>query len=75
MSEIFTTPVGRIGSAGEQAKTRSGHVGRHATFAVAATALGAGWYTGLVSGFPEASNAPRRRALIRNFPPLMPGPP
>lgn len=74
MSEIFITPVG--GSARTQAKTCCDHVlSRHATFAVTAPAPGAGWYTGLVSGFPEASNATRQMALIRNFPPLMPGPP
>jgi hypothetical protein len=74
MSEIFTRLVRNIGSAEARAETRSGHMGQRATDPVV-TIADVRWYSDLESGFPVAGNATRPKALIRNFRPLMPGPP
>jgi hypothetical protein len=75
MSEIVTILVRNIGSAEERAEGRSGHTGQRTTDKVIAKSLAAVWYVGVAPGFPDTTNPTRSRALLRNFRPLMPGPP
>ncbi|RTM14425.1 MAG: hypothetical protein E6R08_04485 [Nevskiaceae bacterium] len=75
MSEIITMLVGNIGSADKRTESHCGHMGQRAMDTLIAMSLAAVWYAGVAPGFPEARGPTRPRALLRNFRPLMPGPP
>lgn len=75
MSEIFSMLVGKIGSADNRAKGHCGHMGQRAMDQMIAISLAAVWYAGVAPRFPDATGPTRPRALLRNFRPLMPGPP
>jgi len=67
MSEM---PTEVIDAAEVRAADRSGYLGQGGTGPTSP-----GRYSDLSSGTPETSSTAGPRALIRNFPPLMPGPP
>ena len=75
MSEIITMLVGNIGSADKRTESHCGHMGQRAMDHVIAKSLAPIWYVGATPGFPDSTNPTRPRALLRNFRPLMPGPP
>lgn len=75
MSRILSMLATNIAPPKERAEGSLDHMGKRATVRVIVTALGVVWYVVASLFFPDAVNPSRPQALLRNFRPLMPGPP